>query len=74
MNQLSDETRALLDKRALAIYADILYDLAAAASAIEATYGGGAWDARRVIAELPDFQRGLRALCAGLDMPLRAQG
>ena len=67
---LTPESQALLDRRALDIYSNVMFDLAAAATAIEKSYGPEAWDARKIIAELPSFQRGFRALCVGLDMPL----
>lgn len=70
VNELSDESRALLERHAIAVRADILYDLAMAATAVEVNYDPARWDVRAAARELPDLKRRLRAVLCGLGLPL----
>lgn len=69
---LTPESRALFEAQAIAVRADILYDLAAAASAVEATYDPATWDPRKVLREMTDLRRALRAVFVGLGWELEA--
>jgi hypothetical protein len=69
---LTPETRALFEAQAIALRADILYDLAAAASAVEATYDPDTWEPRGALRELKDLRRALRSVFVGLGWELDA--
>ena len=67
--KLTPEARALLDKHALQLRAEILFDLALAATVIEATYDPEDWDPGPAGQALADFHGRLKALLSGLGTP-----